>query len=61
VPKKWGGTKGKKGTQTTGKKGDEKCVQGGKEVRKTILRKCEGADKIVHDFNGCQESKYSSQ
>jgi hypothetical protein len=61
VPKGWGGTKGKNVTQTAGGKSDKKRVQGGKEVRKIILRKCEGADKIVHDFNGCQESKYSTQ
>jgi hypothetical protein len=60
VPKGCGGTKGKKGTQAAGEKGDKKCVQRGKEVRKIIPRKCEGADKIVHDFNGCQESKYST-
>jgi hypothetical protein len=44
-----------------GGKNDEKCVQGGKEVRKIILRKCERADNIVHDFNGCKRIKYSTQ
>jgi len=52
--------RGRKVSKQLGKKAI-KSVQGGKEVRKIILRKCEGADKIVRDFNGCQGSKYCTQ
>jgi hypothetical protein len=49
-----------KGKEQLGGKGDKKCVQGEKEVRKIILRKCEKADKIVHDSTGVKESSIVS-